>query len=476
MSNEPKLYSWQDCADMDIKEVRDLYRDYVSKGQVDLIGSFGFGRVTAQKAEGMYIHTTDGRKILDMTGGIGVLNHGHNHPRILEARRKFQEQKRMEVHKNFLSQYIAGLSHNIAQLLPEGLDISYFCNSGAEAVEGAVKLAYKYHNGERHYILNADIAFHGKLLGAAGLTSSPELHFHFPTIPGIESFEYDNIASVKRLVDQLRKADGSSDVYAIILEPLNGSSLRACSTEFLQEVRKICTQEGILLIFDEVYTGWGKTGALFNFMNHEVDPDIITYAKSFGGGKSSISGYTSRTPFFRKAYDNPSDATLHSTTYFGFGEECITAMEAINVIQEEGLVQRSREIFNKLNPGLKQLQEKYPDLIHDVRGSGALNGLVLDQEVNKYIKKSLDFIPGEMFRDERFMAKLFTGAVISELFNEHDILTFFGSNREIPLIISPSLIATDEEVERVLNALDQTLAKGKYTLIFNFARFKFLNK
>ncbi|MCP4229564.1 MAG: aminotransferase class III-fold pyridoxal phosphate-dependent enzyme, partial [bacterium] len=94
------------------------------------------------KAEGMYIFTDDGRKVLDFTGGIGVLNHGHNHPRILAARRAFMDEKRAEVHKNFLSRYIAGLSHNIAALLPDELKISYFCNSGGEAAEGAVKLAY----------------------------------------------------------------------------------------------------------------------------------------------------------------------------------------------------------------------------------------------------------------------------------------------------------------------------------------------
>jgi putrescine aminotransferase len=470
------LYTWQECSEFDIEKIQGLYREYISKSQADLIGSFGFGRAVATRAEGVYIYTSDGRQILDFTGGIGVLNHGHNHPRILAARIEYQKQKKMEVHKNFLSQYTAGLSHNIAKLLPEDLNISYFCNSGAEAVEGAVKLAYKYHEGKRKYILHSDISFHGKLLGAAGLTGSPELDFHFPTIPNVESFEYKNIDSVIELVSKIRKPNGESDTYAIVLEPFNASTLTECSSEFLKKIRETCDSEGIVLIFDEVYTGWAKTGELFNFIKKGIVPDIVTFAKSFGGGKASISGYTTRTPFYRKAYDNLNDATLHSTTYNGFGEECITAIEAINIIVDDDYVGKSKRIYQRLNSGLKSLQAKYPDVIEEVRGSGALNGIILNRDINLFIKSLISFLPAKVFKDERFAAKLITGSVISELFNTHNILTFYGSNREIPLIISPSLIITDEEIDRFLEALDKTLAIGKHKLILNFVKQKYLNK
>ena len=122
----------------------------------------------------------------------------HNHPRILSARRNFNKMKRMEVHKTFFSPYLAALSHNVAELLPGDLNISYFPNSGGEAVEGALKMAYKFHNGNRKFVLHSDISFHGKLLGAASLTGSPELDFKFPQIPNVESFEYNNINSLKK--------------------------------------------------------------------------------------------------------------------------------------------------------------------------------------------------------------------------------------------------------------------------------------
>lgn len=474
--NDKKLFTWQECAAFDIRTVQQLYREYVSASQVELIGSFGFGRTTIVKAQGMYLYTAQEEKILDFTGGIGVLNHGHNHPRILRARQEFEEQLRPEVHKNYLSGYIAGLSHNIAQLLPEDLKVSYFCNSGAEAVEGAVKMAYKYHGGLRRYILHSDISFHGKLLGSAGLTGSPELHFKFPTLSHIDAFIYNDITSVKALIKKYRTADNGSDIFAIILEPFNASSLRESSTEFLKELRQICHEQNIILIFDEVYTGWAKCGELFYFMNHGIVPDILTYAKSFGGGKSSISGYTTRSNIFKKAYDNLNDATLHSTTYNGFGEECATAIEAINVIVEENFVENSKRIHQRLTTGLKTLQSKYPDLIKECRGKGALNGLIFNDELSGILKTILNIIPGEAFKDPRFPAKLITSSIISEMYNAHHILTFFGSNREIPFIISPSLIVTDQEIDYFLNALDKTLSFGKYQLLTKFVLFKYSKK
>ena len=465
-----RLYSWQECVELDAPTTRELYRQYVNGSQVDLIGLFEFGRDLAVSADGMYITTASGRRVLDFTGGFGVLSHGHNHPRVLAARTEFQHKNRMEVHKNFISQYVAGLSHNIAQLLPEDLNISYFCNSGAEAVEGAVKLAYKFHQGRRKYVLHSDISFHGNLLGAGSITASPERQFPFPTIPNVASFRYDSIDSVRRQVQRLRRADGESDVYAVVLEPFSASSIVACSDRFLAELRRLCTDEGIVLVFDEVYTGWAKAGPLFFFMKSSVVPDVVAMSKALGGGKSSISCYTSREPVFRAAYDNVSDVTQHSTTYNGFGEECITAIEAINIVVDDDYVGRSRHIGSRLGRGLTELRERHPDMVREVRGEGALYGLVLNTDTNPALRAAANVAPGAIFDDERFFDKLITSSVVSELYRSHDVLTFFRSNREIVLVVSPALIATDGELDYFLDALDKTLAVGKLSLVARFAR------
>lgn len=468
-----RLLSVEDCESLSIDQVHELYRQHVNPAQVDLIGSFGFGRVLATKAEGVWIYTQDGRKVLDFTGGIGVLNHGHNHSRLVGARAKFEQAKRMEVHKSFFSPYLAALSRNFAELMPGDLDYCYFPNSGSEAVEGAIKTAYKYHGGAREHLLHADISFHGKLLGAASVTGSPELDFRFPQIPHTSAFTYDDFASVERLVSQLRKPNGESNVYAVILEPMNASSLRQSSEYFLRSLRRLCDQEGIVLIFDEVYTGWAKTGHLFYFMKHGVVPDILTTAKSIGGGKATLAGYVVRKPIFLKAFGNLNDATLHSTTYYGFGQENATAIEAINIIVEEDYPAKARRIFERLFPQLIALKGKYSPVIEDVRGCGALCGILLRAPGGLW-NAATKLIPSKMFKDERFTNKLVTSAVISDLYDSHSILTYFGSNREIPLMICPPLITEDPEIDYFVRSLDNTLAKGVTSLTMQFAKRKFL--
>ncbi|WP_432843890.1 aspartate aminotransferase family protein [Dactylosporangium sp. CA-092794] len=429
--------------------------------------SFGFGRELVDRAEGAYLLQRDGRRILDLTGGVGVLSHGHNHPRILAARQRFAEQRRMEVHKTYFSPYVAALGHNLAQLLPGDLTMSFLPNSGAEAVEGAVKLAYKYHGGKRHTILRADCGFHGKLLGSGGLTGQP--HFAFPTIPGIATFTYNDISSVKQAI-----AEHSGDVYALIVEPFSASTVSWCDEDFLREIRQLCTRHDIVLIFDEIYTGWGKTGELFYFMRYPgLVPDVLTTSKAFGGGKSSISAYVARTKIFRKAYDNLGDALLQSTstTYYGFGEECATAIEAIAVVVEDDYPAKARALERVLEPSLQRLAKQYPDAVGRVAGAGALWGVFIDGG-----PALLDLVarlaPGGMARDPQFKTKLVTCAVINALYEDHDIYTYYTLNGRNPLVIGPALITDPADVQRGVDALGAVLDQGLTRLVTRFVKQK----
>jgi putrescine aminotransferase len=469
-----ELISIDECERLTTKQVHDLYRKYVSRSQVSLMTSFGFGRELVERAEGAWIWTHDGRRILDFTGGVGVLNHGHNHPRILSARRRFADRQRMEVHKTYFSPYVAALSHNLAQLLPDDLNMSFFPNSGAEAVEGAVKMAYKYHEGKRGQVLRADIGFHGKLLGSGGLTGGAQHHFTFPTIPGIGSFRYNDLDSVRDAIAQARRPDGGCDVYAILIEPFSASTMQLCSAEFLRGLRELCTAEQIVLIFDEIYTGWGKTGSLFYFMRHpELVPDILTTSKSFGGGKSSVSAYIAREPIFRKVYDNLSDSLLHSTstTYYGFGEENATAIEAVNIAVEDDYPKRAREIEQILAPGLDRIRKEHSDAVADVRGAGALYGVFLDGGP-KILDLAAKLAPGGMARDPNFRIKLITCAVIDTLYRDHGVYAYYTLNGRNPLVAAPPLVAESADVEYFLDALDKTLAKGLSRLLGRFVREK----
>ncbi|MDP9861453.1 MULTISPECIES: aspartate aminotransferase family protein [Streptosporangium] len=468
-----ELISLEECERLTARDVHDLYRKHVSRSQVSLMTSFGFGRELVERAEGAWIWTRGGRRILDFTGGVGVLNHGHNHPRVLAARRRFQEAHRMEVHKTYFSPYVAALGHNLAQLLPGDLNMSFFPNSGAEAVEGAVKLAYKYHGGRRQRILRADIAFHGKLLGSGTLTGTPD-RFRFPGIPGVGTFPYGDLDAVRAATAAARTRDGGCDVYAIIIEPFSASTMRSCSEEFLRGLRELCDADDIMLIFDEIYTGWGKTGSLFYFMRHPgLVPDIVTTSKSFGGGKSSISAYIARERVFRRAYDNLADSVMHSTstTYYGFGEETATAIEAVNVAVEDDYPGRAREIERVLAPGLERIRKGHPDTVAAVRGAGALYGIFLDGGP-KILDLAARLAPGGLAKDPNFRIKLITCSVVDALYRDHGVYAYYTLNGDNPLVAAPPLVVEPADVEYFLDSLAATLDQGLPRLLTRFVREK----
>ena len=469
-----KLFKIEEIDKLKIEDIKKLYDKHVSSSQVKLLSSFEFGDDLAETSKGSYIYTKKGSKILDFTGGFGVLNHGHNHSRILKARIEFQNKNKVEVHKNYLCPYLAVLSHNIAQILPGDLNVSYLPNSGAEANEGAIKLAYKFHGGKRRYILHSDISFHGKLLGTGSLSSSPEVKFKFPGLNCTDEFKWNNIEDLKNVIKKHEKSNNDPDIFAIIIEPFSASSLLECSEDFLRELREICTRKKIILIFDEIYTGWGKTGEFFYFMKYNnLIPDVLTMSKSFGGGKSSISCFTTTNQIFNKAYGKIQDSTIHSTTYNAFGEEAVTAIEAVNIAVEDKYPEKAKEIGNLIKTNLYDLKNKYPNQIKEIRGTGCLQGIIF-YSGPEIIKKIITLIPSELTNDERFVNKLITSSVISILYSEFKILTSLGQNRDICLWISPSLVVNKDEVEYFFNSLDKTLSYGIIKLITKFIKNKFI--
>ena len=382
----------------------------------------------------------------------------------------------MEVHKAFFSPYLGVLSHNVASLLPGDLNISYFPNSGAEANEGAIKMAYKFHGGRRNTILRADISFHGKTLGAGSITGSLENHFSFPGLPGIRVYKYGDVDSVREAIEATRQENGDCDVYAIMVEPFSASTLRAWPEDKLREIRALCTAEKIILIFDEIYTGWGKTGHLFYFMRYPgLLPDILTYSKSFGGGKASISGYTAREPIFREAFDRLSDVILHSTTYYGFGEETATAIEAINIIVEDDYPARARAIEHVLAPGLERLHKRYPEMITATTGTGSLHGVFIGGGPSM-LNLASRLAPAGFSGDPDFANKLITLSVIAALYRDHKILTYYSPNTGNPLMIAPPLITEPDALEFFLRSLDQVLAKGLARLLTGFLKEKAMSR
>lgn len=443
---------------MKLNQIKKAYKNYINFGQEKYVSLFSYSKDIFTKSAGMYIFTDKKKKYLDLTGGMGVLNHGHNHPEILSTRLKFQKAKNLEVHKNILSPHLAKLSEKIYKILPNELKISFFPNSGAEANEGAIKAAYKFFEGKKDIILHSDRSFHGKLI-ATGAISSPMKNVNYPKFLKNKTFKFNDIKSLKKTINKYK----SKNIFAIIIEPFSASTFSSCSYSFLKELRKICNKQKIILIYDEVYTGWCKTGYLFYFMKYRgICPDILTASKSLGGGKASIGMYTMKSKIFNKSYGNIGDSLLHSTTFNGFGEEATTALKAVEIMMRDKYEKKSKIAGKEINKNFEELKKKFSNYDMSIKGCGCIQNITIgNNEIKDSFLRSL-LSKKDYKKIGILKARLFEISILDYLYTKFSIFAFHSPGK---LVISPSLIIKKQEIKYFFKALSETLKLGREKLI-----------
>lgn len=432
-------------------EIVSMHEKYYNPGILFYLKILGFHSVQIDYAEGMNIFLKNGKKILDLTGGVGTLNIGHNHPRILEIRKKICEEKRIEICKAFISPYLSVLSKNMASVSPGDLNYSFFCNSGSEAIENAFKTAEKYQGLEKKIILYSDKSFHGKTRIAMSVSHLEESRKYFNLMENCVCFEYNNIESLKNKIELY-----GNKISSVILEAVHGTRVIIPDSGYLRQVRDICNENDILLIIDEVFTGFGRTGKMFAFEHENIIPDIFCFSKSIGGGKASIAGIMIREHIFKKAFGSPNSSNILSTTFSGMTEECITAIETLNIINDEELVEKSRESGLYFHNKLIELKKKMPDKINEIRSIGLLHAIEFNSEssgLNKIINNILKISV------KHSISEIFSAFIFSELFHNYNILTYMSYSRRDILIFSPPLIITKKEIDYVVDSLEKVLSK-----------------
>jgi len=460
-----KIYTLEEVEGLSAKEKIKLTAQFVNPGMVKIFKMLGFEKLWASSAEGMYITLSDGRKILDMTGGNCVLGLGHNHPRILAARIRFAQEKRLEICKSFISPYVAVLAANMAEILPQDLDYSFFCGSGAEAVEGALKLAQKHHGRERLGIVYTDKSFHGKSHAAMSVSSLDDSRENFQLLDKCYKVAYGDAQSLEELfISRCKEGANKPDICAFILEAIHGTHLVFPPQGYLRRVRDLCDKYDVLMVVDEIYTGFGRTGYWFAFESEGVVPDIVCYSKTLGGGKASIGGYTARRKVFLKAYGKPEDSMMHSSTFSGMSEECATAIEAINIIKDEDLVRRSMELGGYLGRRCGELKDNHPKVIKDVRGRGLLWGIEVTPLFDKVNPVFKNILP----EDTQLLPKLTGAIVLSELLHTYGILAYLGFTRRNLIVLSPSLLVNRGEIDKTIDSLDKIFSEGLFNLAKRF--------
>lgn len=369
------------------------------------------------KGRGSYLYDTDGNKYLDMIGGIAVNSLGHGNPKLTGA---IAKQARDLIHcSNYY--YIPQRSELAYRLCRASFaDKAFFCNSGAEANEAAIKLArgyFSHQNQDRYEIITAEMSFHGRTFGSMTATGQEKFSKPFaPVVPGFKYVPYNDIDAIKAAV--------GPKTAAIMLELIQGESgVHPADVEYIKAVRNICTEKGILLIFDEVQTGIGRTGKMFCYQNYGVTPDIMTLAKGLGGGVPI--GAMLCTDEAAKGFQ----VGDHGSTFGGNPLACAAGIAVMEYFGEANLLDNVNLVSAVLFERLNKLKSKY-SCLKSVRGQGLLIGIEFD-----------DTVIASGLKEELFRA----GFLVSSI------------GRSV-IRIAPPLILTKSQAVQFVKALDGLLA------------------
>ena len=331
-----------------------------------------------ERAEGPFLYLSDGRRIIDFISGIAVSSLGHGHPRVIDAiKEQVDRHLHVMVYGELVQRPQVELATLLAQNLPSELSVVYFTNSGTEANEGALKLAKKRTGRSR--IISFERSYHGDTHGSLSVTGRDVYRKPYePLLPGVTFLPFNEIEALGAIDDT---------VACVITEPIQGEGgVNVPSAEWMGALRQRRTSAGALLIFDEIQTGFGRTGRLFAFEHFEIQPDILTSAKAMGGGMP-LGAFISSPEIFEVMRDDP--PLSHVTTFGGHPVSCAAGLAALRTIVDENLPARAVEIGKRVRERLV-----HPG-IREVRGMGALLGMemvsseVAERTVNKCIEEGI---------------------------------------------------------------------------------------
>ena len=352
---------------MTTQETIDLFDKYV-------IGNYPrLPRVIA-KGEGCYCYDADGNKILDMFPGWAVSAIGHCHPKVVAAIRK-QAGELLHIDNTFYSEPQGKLAKLLSERAFGGK--CFFCNSGAEANEAALKLARLHTAPEKYKFITCEGSFHGRTFATMTATAQPKHHEGLlPLLPGFIYVPFNDIGALESAF--------SDEVAAVMVEPIQGEGgINVATEEYLGTIRRLCNENGALVIFDEVQTGVGRTGKWFAYQHFEVEPDIMTLAKALGGGVA-IGAMMAKEEVAKSLVPGK-----HATTFGGNALGCAAGIAVIEAIEEENLLQNASQLGEYTKDKLEQLKQKH-FIIDSVRGIGLMLGVQLTSSGADIADKCLD--------------------------------------------------------------------------------------
>lgn len=326
------------------------------------------------KGEGCYIWDSDGNKILDMFPGWAVSGIGHCHPKVVEAIRK-QAGELLHIDNTFYSEPQGKLAKLLSERAFGGK--CFFCNSGAEANEAAMKLARLHTSKEKYKFITAEGSFHGRTFATVSATAQPKYHEGFlPLLPGFVYVPFNNVEALR--------SSFSDETAAVLVEPIQGEGgINVATEEFLQTIRNLCDKNGAVMILDEVQTGIGRTGKWFAYQHFDIEPDIITMAKTLGGGVA-IGAMMANERLAASLTPGK-----HASTFGGNPLACAAAIAVIEAIEEDNLLNNAVELGIYTKEKLELLKDKH-FIIDHIRGIGLMLGVQLKSAGSEIVNKCLE--------------------------------------------------------------------------------------
>ncbi|KPK44497.1 MAG: acetylornithine aminotransferase [Phycisphaerae bacterium SG8_4] len=393
---------------MNTQETIGLFDKYV-------IANYGRLARVIVRGEGCYLYDADGNKILDMFPGWAVSAIGHCHPKVVEALRK-QAGELLHIDNTFYSEPQGELAKLLSERAFGGK--CFFCNSGAEANEAALKLARLHTREGKYKFITAEGSFHGRTFAAMTATAQPKHHEGLlPLLPGFVYVPFNDVEAMKKVF--------SDEVAAVMVEPIQGEGgINLGDAEYLRAIRRLCDESGALLIFDEVTTGVGRTGKWFAYQHYDVEPDILTMAKALGGG-TAIGAMMATEEVAASLVPGK-----HATTFGGNALLCAAAVATIKAIEEEGMLENAVRLGQYTMDKLRQLKQKH-SMIDSVRGVGLMIGVQLNSSGSGIVDRCLE-----------------NGLRIN--CTQGTVLRFM-----------PAMIATESQIDQAVEILDSVLSESE---------------
>jgi ornithine--oxo-acid transaminase len=435
----------------DIKEIvaarlgenYDLHERHVNRTLVAAQRVIGFDKVYA-RAEGAYLYDMDNRAYLDFLSGYSVFNFGRNHPVVKQVIRDVLDLDLPNMVQMDCSLLSGLLAEALTRRTPPHLDAVFFCNSGTEAMEGALKFARAATGKKR--VVSLESAFHGLSLGSLSLMGCESFTEGFgPLMEGFDTrMALDDTAALER---ELSKRD----VAAFVVEPVQGKGCRSPQTDFFVKAQELCRKFGTLLISDEIQTGLGRTGKMFGFQHWNLEPDIITIAKSLSGGFVPCAAIVTRRDIYQKTFSRMDRCVVHSTTFGRNNLAMACGLAALEIIDSEKLVENAARMGALLMEKIDGLREKH-SFLKEVRGKGLMIGIEFQEPQEFKLKMAWKLL-------HKIDKVLFAQMIVSQMLSKHRILTQVAGHAMDVMRILPPLIITEREVDMFVTALDDVLTE-----------------